>query len=98
MGTPLEHRPLSEEAYLSAEDSAVTKSEYLAGEVFAMAGGSERHNRIAGNIFFHLRAATRGHPCRALMADMKLRIAGDELVVLACTHGRRNPKRWQGRR
>jgi Uma2 family endonuclease len=89
MGTPLEHRPLSAEAYLSAEDSAATKSEYVAGEVFAMAGGSERHNRIAGTIFFHLRAATRRHPCRALMADMNLRIAAHRAyyypdVMLVC--------------
>ncbi len=40
-----------------------------------MAGASERHNRIALNIAFHLRAATRGTPCRAFMADMKLRVA-----------------------
>ena len=38
-----------------------------------MAGASERHNRIAGNVFFHLRAATRGKTCKTFMADMKLR-------------------------
>jgi Uma2 family endonuclease len=50
---------------------------------------SERHNRITGNIFFHLRAATRGHSCRALMADMKLRVAAHRAyyypdVMLVC--------------
>jgi hypothetical protein len=52
MSACTEHRSLSEAEYLDAEAAADYKSEYLAGEVFAMAGASERHNRIAGNIFF----------------------------------------------
>ncbi len=89
MGTPFEHTLLSEEEYLAAEAAAVVKSEYVAGDAFAMSGGSEPHNRITGNIFFHLRAATRGHPCRALMADMKLRVAAHRAyyypdVMLVC--------------
>jgi Uma2 family endonuclease len=66
---------LSEAEYLALESRAEAKSEYVAGEVYAMAGASERHNRIAGNIFFHLRAATRGKICRAFLADMRLRVA-----------------------
>lgn len=68
------HTPLSEIDYLTAEETAEIKHEFVGGEIHAMAGASERHNRIAGNLFFHLRAATRGKPCRAFMADMKLRI------------------------
>jgi Uma2 family endonuclease len=75
MGAALERSHVSESEYLAAEERAATRSEYIAGEVFAMAGGSERHNRISGNIFFHLRAASRGHRCRAFMAGMKLRVA-----------------------
>lgn len=75
MGKVIEHIFMSEADYLAAEDKAAGKSEYVAGEVYAMAGASERHNRIALNIAFHLRAATRGHACRAFMADMKLRVA-----------------------
>lgn len=69
------HAPVSEAEYLHLEDAANVKHELIAGEIYAMAGASERHNRIAGNIFFHLRTATRGKPCRAFMADMKLRLA-----------------------
>jgi len=75
MGAALERSHVSESEYLAAEERAATRSEYIAGEAFAMAGGSERHNRISGNIFFHLRAASRGHRCRAFMADMKLHVA-----------------------
>jgi len=68
------HRLISEAEYLGQEVHAPFKSEYVAGEVFAMAGASERHNRIALNIAFHLRAASRGKTCRAFVADMRLRV------------------------
>ncbi|MDP2110909.1 MAG: Uma2 family endonuclease [Thiobacillus sp.] len=70
------HSPVEETDYLREEETATSKHEFVGGEIYAMAGASERHNRIAGNIFFHLRSATRGKPCRAFMADMKLRLAG----------------------
>lgn len=69
------HSPVDEIDYLQLEETASSKHELVGGEIYAMAGASERHNRIAGNIFFHLRTATRGKPCRAFMADMKLRLA-----------------------
>ena len=75
MGAALERSHVGESEYLAAEERAATRGEYIAGEVFAMAGGSERHNRITLNIAFHLRAGSRGHRCRAFMADMKLRVA-----------------------
>ncbi len=67
-------QPLTEDDYLRVEEAAAVKHEFVAGRVHAMAGASERHNRIALNIAFHLRAATRGRACRAFMADMKLRL------------------------
>lgn len=69
------HSPVDEIDYLQLEEAATNKHELVGGEIYAMAGASERHNRIALNIAFHLRTATRGKPCRAFMADMKLRLA-----------------------
>ncbi len=69
------HSPIDEADYLRREEAATGKHELVDGEIFAMAGASERHNRIALNIAFHLRSATRGKTCRAFMADMKLRLA-----------------------
>lgn len=66
---------LSEAEYLALESRAEAKSEFIAGGVYAMAGASERHNRTAGNITFHLRAAARGKSCRAFQANMRLRVA-----------------------
>ena len=66
------HIPIDE--YLEGEPKSPIRHEYIAGAVYAMAGAGERHNRIAGNLFFHLRAACRGKPCGVFMNDMKLRI------------------------
>jgi Uma2 family endonuclease len=68
------HSPVDEADYLRLEETAICKHELVGGEIYAMAGASERHNRIALNIAFHLRSATRGKRCRAFMADMKLRL------------------------
>jgi Uma2 family endonuclease len=83
------HPLLSEDDYLRQEASAGIKHELVSGEAYAMAGASERHNRIALNIAYHLRSITRGKACRAFMADMKLRIAASSTfyypdVMLVC--------------
>ncbi|MDP1966654.1 MAG: Uma2 family endonuclease [Reyranella sp.] len=74
MSQALAHNIIAEADYLATEERASVRHELVGGEMHAMAGASERHNRIAGNIFFHLRAATRSKTCRAFMADMKLRL------------------------
>lgn len=63
--------------YLTFEEASLVRHEYVAGEVYALAGATEPHNRIAGNIFGHLWAAARGGACRVFMSDMKLRIDSD---------------------
>lgn len=89
MGAAAKKLYISETDYLDWEDRAKDKHEYVAGEIFAMAGASERHNQITGNIFFHLRQATNKHPCRVFVSDMKLRIADQRSyyypdVMLVC--------------
>ena len=61
------------------EQASATKHEYVAGQVYAPASTTARHNRIAGNIFGHLWGAARGGPCRVYGSDMRLRI-GDQAV------------------
>lgn len=89
MSLALAHQPLAEADYLAGEVSGDVRHELVGGEAHAMAGASERHNRITGNIAFHLRAATRGKTCRVLMTDMKLRLAQGALfyypdIMLVC--------------
>src|ERR1041385_5022843 len=57
--------------YLAWEREQTDKHEFHAGEVFAMAGGSPRHNVIAGNVQTVLKLALRGR-CLALPSDQRL--------------------------
>lgn len=64
----------SPEAYLTWEETQTEKHEYIAGEVFAMAGARREHVVASGNIFAALKQRLRGGPCQAYIADMKLRV------------------------
>lgn len=80
---------LSPDDYLAGEQSADVRHEYVAGEVYAMAGAGEKHNRIALNVAFQLRSRARGGHCGVFMSDMKLRVREGERfyypdVLLVC--------------
>ena len=64
---------ITPEEYLALERRAEYKSEYVDGEVFAMAGGSERHNLIVANIIAGLHGQLLGGPCRVYPSDLKVR-------------------------
>ena len=74
MANPQSQSPISIEAYLEGEKHGDVRHEYLAGQIYAMVGASDRHNLIAGNLFAALHQTTRGGPCQVFMSDMKLRI------------------------
>jgi Uma2 family endonuclease len=65
---------LSPEDYLKGEENSPIKHEYIDGKIYAMAGASDAHVTIAGNLFALLRSHVRGTGCRVYMADMKARI------------------------
>ena len=65
---------ISAEEYLEGERSAEVRHEYVDGRAYAMAGASDDHNRIAGNIFRELGNALRGHKCEPFINDMKVKI------------------------
>ena len=62
------------EDYLEGEKVAKVRHEFVAGQLFAMAGASEEHNLIAGNLFAALHAHLRGKGCRLFTFDMKVRL------------------------
>ncbi|MBV5309123.1 Uma2 family endonuclease [Chromatium okenii] len=74
MSNTAERLEISAEAYLQAEARSSVKHEYIAGEVFAMAGAQESHVTIALNIATLLRSHVRGSPCRVYISDMKVRV------------------------
>ncbi|MGB5711101.1 MAG: Uma2 family endonuclease, partial [Waterburya sp.] len=65
---------LTPEEYLQMEAASNIKHEYIAGEIYAMAGATDTHVTIAGNIFALLLTHLRGSGCRVYISDMKVRI------------------------
>jgi Uma2 family endonuclease len=76
--------PLTIDEYLAWEADAGHRHELVAGRVYAMVGGTLRHNRIAMNIIGHLRAATAGGVCVPYAADIKVRAARDRVYYPDC--------------
>ena len=62
--------------YLAGERVSQEKHEYLAGVIYAMAGMSIGHDRIAGNIYRHLVNQLSGRS-EAFSSDVKVRIRKD---------------------
>lgn len=79
----------SPQEYLKLERKAEYKSEYFAGEIFAMSGASEEHNLIVGNVFAALHTQFRGRPCKVYASDMRVKVSKTGLytypdVVAVC--------------
>lgn len=79
--------------YLAMEEAAEYKSEYYAGEIFAMAGGTANHSTIAVNLTIELGNLLAATPCRLFNSDMRLLVqpAGlytypDVLVICGKIH------------
>ncbi|MBG1264990.1 Uma2 family endonuclease [Nostoc sp. WHI] len=65
---------ITPEAYLQLEEKSNIKHEYIDGQVYAMAGTTDTHNTIVGNLFILIRNHFRGSDCRVYFADIKARI------------------------
>lgn len=65
---------LSVEEYLAGEEISEVRHEYVAGQVFAMAGATEAHGVISGNVFARLRLHVRGSSCRAFQENLQVRV------------------------
>jgi Uma2 family endonuclease len=70
----LKLRRVSVEEYLAGELASPVKHEYLAGVVYAMAGGRNAHNLIASNTLVALGGALRGGRCKPYNSDTKIRV------------------------
>lgn len=63
---------ISREAYLAMERESEERHEYIAGEIFAMAGGTETHGLIIGNLIAALHSPTRRRGCRIYPGDVRI--------------------------
>ncbi|MFZ2727803.1 MAG: Uma2 family endonuclease [Methylococcaceae bacterium] len=87
------------EEYLAAEEQANFKSEYYAGEIYPMAGGTLNHNQIIINLCIIFGLAFKKKDYRVFAGDVKLYIPPSEsftypdIVVI-----KGQPNYWQERR
>ncbi len=75
--------------YLDLERAAPHKSEYLHGQIYAMAGASYEHNLLVANALGELRNALRHSECRAVANDLRVQVAATGMytypdVVVIC--------------
>lgn len=80
---------LTPQQYLEQERRAEFKSEFYAGEVFAMAGASRWHVRISGNFFGEARSLLKGQRCEPFTNDMRVLVDATGLytypdVIIVC--------------
>ncbi len=66
---------ITEQEYLEMEQSSSIKHEYVDGYIFAMAGSSRAHNKIAMNVASAFHQLLRKKSCDVYMSDVKVKIA-----------------------
>ncbi len=72
MATVARSSSLTPEEYLAIERKAEFRSQYDAGFIVAMPGGTPNHNTIAVNVSGEIRQQLKGRPCRVFMNDVRL--------------------------
>lgn len=65
---------MTEEEYLAYDGSHDGKHEYVSGEVIAMSGVSDAHDRVQVNAVVALANRLRGGPCRVRGSDLRVRL------------------------
>ncbi|MFN0203093.1 MAG: Uma2 family endonuclease [Bacteroidia bacterium] len=84
------YQQVTPEEYLQMEEKNEFRSEYVYGEVFAMAGASMNHVTACLNLSFSLRTQLKGKKCRTLMSDTRVKLAEGNIyyypdVVVTCS-------------
>jgi len=74
MSTARQKEPISIADYLDGELSSPVRHEFVDGVVYAMAGATVNHNRIATNSSGILYSQLRGKRCQVFNSDMKVRV------------------------
>lgn len=67
--------------YLALERAAEYKSEYFAGEMFAMAGGTPRHSLISANMIREIGNLLNGRDCRVYDSNLRVKVIASGLYT-----------------
>ncbi len=95
MGLPKLKTKISVEDYLEREKISPVKHEYVGGEVHVMAGTSDNHNRIAGNLYTVLSNHLGDSSCEPFFGEIKVRVTSKVFyypdVLVSCEESPDNP-------
>lgn len=78
-GRPLHRYTYAE--YVALERQSPTKHEFLEGEIYAMAGGSEEHSALAAEVLRALGNGVGDRPCRVHTADLRIYVEAAGLAT-----------------
>jgi Uma2 family endonuclease len=83
--------------YLALEAASNVKHEFLAGEIYGMAGGTPEHAALSVAVSGALLAQLRGTPCRVYSSDLRVRVMATGLatypdVTVVCGEAARDPE------
>ena len=68
------HHRFTFDEYLRVEEDSGTKHEFVAGQVYAMSGGTPEHAGVTANLTRLLGNALAGKPCRVFSPDLRIRV------------------------
>jgi Uma2 family endonuclease len=79
------------EEYVAFEKEIQIRHQFYHGEIFAMAGGTKRHNTLVGNVKRFLEDAIEGKACKVYAENVKLELEKNNHyvypdVMLTCHH------------
>jgi Uma2 family endonuclease len=97
MTSPAHHIRYSLADYLALEASSNVKHEFLAGQIYGMAGGTPEHAALTAAIAGILFAQIRASRCRVHNADLRIRVLDTGLatypdVTIICGPRERDPE------
>ena len=65
---------ISPEDYLHIERRSTYRSEYVNGEMFAMAGATRQHNRISSNLVSEINLHIKSSDCNIYSSDLRVHV------------------------
>jgi Uma2 family endonuclease len=89
------HQRYTLEEYLQLEAYANVRHEFLAGQIFAMAGGTPEHGTYAANVIGILTSQLGERRCRVQSSDVRIRVRSSGLdtypdASVVCGHAERD--------
>jgi Uma2 family endonuclease len=84
--------------YLAFEETSDERHEFFDGQIFAMSGGTDAHDRLSGAAFAELRAALRGRPCSPNASNVRIKSHATGLYTYADASVSCEPRRFEDAR